>query len=125
MIYRHTEMHSETRQAVHGGEGDVSLRYLMPRNSAPNLRLLTWMTVPPGATVGLHQHRLETEYYLLTSGQVRVNDNGSWSAMQPGDLLQTASGEGHALENTGDEAAQLLVFVVTHATHPLNTGVTP
>ncbi|GAA5159462.1 cupin domain-containing protein [Viridibacterium curvum] len=121
MIFRHNDMHVEHKTGIHDGQGEVSLRYLIERNTHPNLRLLTWMHVAPGASVGLHHHRLETEYYLLLKGAVRVNDNGSISDMHAGDLLQTASGQGHALENIGDETADLLVFVVTHAEHPLNT----
>ena len=120
MIFRKDTMQTELRQNVHEGTGEVELTYLIPRNTHPNLRLLTWMDVPPGATVGLHHHRKETEYYLLLSGEARVNDNGKISHMQAGDLLQTASGEGHALENIGTETAKILVFVVTHADHPLN-----
>lgn len=120
MIFRNDTMQTEHKTGVHDGQGDVSLRYLIERNTHPNLRLLTWMHVAPGASVGLHHHRLETEYYLLIKGQVRVNDNGTMSDMHAGDLLQTSSGQGHALDNTGDETADLLVFVVTHEGHPLN-----
>lgn len=120
MIFRQQDMLQEHKTAVHEGSGPVSLTYLIERNQHPNLRLLCWMDVEPGATIGPHAHRMETEYYLLLSGQVRANDNGTWSDMSPGDLLQTGGGHFHALENTGDQTARLLVFVVTHAGHPLN-----
>lgn len=121
MIYKREEMREERRTEVHGGTGDVTLTYLVERNVHPNLRLLTYMSVAPGATIGLHHHRLETEYYLLLKGEVTVDDNGTSGTMVAGDLLQTASGQHHALQNPGSETAELLVFVVTHAGHPLNT----
>ena len=120
MIYKRDKMTEEHRAAVHDGTGDVTLTYLLDRNTHPNLRLLTYMRVEPGASVGAHHHRLETEYYLLLKGSVTVDDNGSSDTLQAGDLLQTGSGQFHALQNTSDEAAELLVFVVTHAGHPLN-----
>lgn len=125
MIYKRTEMIEDQRSAVHGGTGDVTLTYLMQRNTHPNLRLLTYMSVAPGATIGPHHHRLETEYYLLLKGSVTVDDNGTPSTLHAGDLLQTGNGQYHALQNTGDEAAELLVFVVTHAGHPLDAPANP
>ena len=119
MIYKRNEMIEEHRGDVHGGHGAVSLAHLVARNTHPNLRLLTYMNVAPGASIGLHHHRQETEYYLLLKGCVTVDDNGSIDTLQPGDLLQTGNGQYHGLNNTGSETAELLVFVVTHAGHPL------
>ena len=119
MIYKRKGMKTEHRTAVHDGSGEVTLTNLLERNVHPNLRLLTYMNVAPGATIGLHHHRLETEYYLLLKGSVMVDDNGSRQTMQAGDLLQTGNGQSHALQNTSDDTAELLVFVVTHAGHPL------
>ncbi|HSD36931.1 MAG TPA: cupin domain-containing protein [Rhodocyclaceae bacterium] len=120
MIYKRNEMVEEHRSNVHGGSGDVTLAYLLPRNTHPNLRLLTYMNVAPGATIGPHHHRLETEYYLLLKGSVTVDDDGHTDTLQAGDLLQTGNGQYHGLNNTGSETAELLVFVVTHAGHPQN-----
>jgi len=119
VIYKRDKMIEDPRSEVHGGSGNVTLTYLMERNTHPNLRLLTYMSVPPGASIGLHHHRLETEYYLLLKGGVTVDDNGTADTLNVGDLLQTGNGQYHALQNPGDETAELLVFVVTHAGHPL------
>jgi quercetin dioxygenase-like cupin family protein len=123
VIYKRDKMVEERRTDVHGGSGEVSLRSLVARNTHPNLRLLTYMNVAPGASIGLHHHRLETEYYLLLKGSVTVDDNGSTDTLQPGDLLQTGNGQYHGLNNTGSEIAELLVFVVTHAGHPLTERI--
>ncbi len=119
MIYQRQDMKTEHRTAVHGGSGEVTLTYLLERNIHPNLRLLTYMSVTPGATIGLHHHRQETEYYLVLKGSVTVDDNGSSRTLVAGDLLQTGHDQSHALQNTSQDIAELLVFVVTHAGHPL------
>lgn len=120
MIYKRGEMLEEHRTGgIHGGSGDVTLTYLIERNTHPNLRLLTYLSVTPGATIGLHHHRHETEYYLVLKGRATVDDNGNPGELNVGDLLQTSDGQYHAVHNPGDETAEFLVFVVTHAGHPL------
>lgn len=121
MIYKRGDMRVEQRSAVHEGSGDVALTYLLARNTHPNLRLLTYMTVAPGASIGLHHHHKETEYYVLLKGRVVVDDDGRIDTLDCGDLLQTGDGQYHSLQNPGDAPAELLVFVVTHANHPLNS----
>jgi quercetin dioxygenase-like cupin family protein len=121
VIYKREQMIEERRNSIHDGVGECTLTYLIERNTHPDLRLLTYLSVPPRATIGLHHHRLETEYYLVLKGRMIVDDNGTAGVLNTGDLLQTSHGQYHALQNPDDETTELLVFVVTHAGHPLSS----
>jgi len=96
-----------TKQVMHemrGGKGSVTILHLGTGDALPkHCRLHTQITMPPGASIGYHIHENETEIFHFLQGKGLVNDNGEMSTVEAGDILTTASGMGHSVENTSDE----------------------
>ena len=105
------DMTSETRENMRGGAGSARLTALsqaLPKN----MRLFTQITLAPGSGVGYHVHEGETELFYFIKGAGRVKDDDVYVDVLAGDCMATASGHGHAVENTGTED---LVFVAAIA----------
>ena len=72
-------------------------------------RLYAKIVLPPGATIGWHQHVHETEPYYILSGVGDFKDNdGTVTQVTAGDICKILPGQYHAMENNGTED---LVFI--------------
>ncbi|HBK58202.1 MAG TPA: cupin domain-containing protein [Spirochaetaceae bacterium] len=115
MIIRASERVFEIRHEMRGGKGDVSLAQLPGSALALHLRLLSEITIPPGAGIGTHTHSGETEYFYIIEGTGIVNDNGSMVEVQPGDVVVTGGGAMHNIENHTNAPLRLVAVIVTEA----------
>jgi len=115
MIIKASERVFETRHEMRGGKGDVSLAQLPGAALAPHLRLLSEITIPPGAGIGTHAHIGETEYFYILEGTGTVNDNGVTAKAQPGDIVVTGGGAIHNIENHANAPLRLVAVIVTEA----------
>jgi mannose-6-phosphate isomerase-like protein (cupin superfamily) len=114
MIIRKNEMQSEEKTNVHGGSGKIHFTYLAPNETLRPLRLLSEVSLEPGATLGFHKHENETEFYLITGGSGVVNDNGVEKPVRSGDTVVTGWGNSHSITNTGKRSLDLYAIIVTY-----------
>jgi len=100
---------------MRGGKGDVSLAQLPAQALAKHVRLLSELTIPPGAGIGTHTHSDETEYFYIVEGTGTVDDDGASAQVQPGDVLVTGGGAQHNIENHSNAPLRLIAIIVTEA----------
>lgn len=112
MIVKEKDMEIQVRSELKGGCGDIHFLNCVGNQLIPNCRLLSYMTVPPGCSIGDHEHVKETECYIIRSGKGIAVDNGTKMDVQSGDIIITRDGERHSVTNTGDEALEILAFIV-------------
>ena len=62
----------------------------------------------PGASIGLHTHRGNSEVFYVISGSGKVLCDGEYEEVKPGNVHYCPMGHRHSLINTGDE--DLVVF---------------
>lgn len=95
------------REKVAGGEGTLYGKFSFTRNDAKKdeaIKEIGWMTLQPGASIGLHKHELNEDAYIIVSGEGTFTDtNGKESPVKSGDITIARKGESHALKNTGKE----------------------
>jgi mannose-6-phosphate isomerase-like protein (cupin superfamily) len=107
-------MKSETKEKRQGGEGITSYTYLVDCEKEKNIRMLAELTLPPGASIGPHQHDAETEYYIILSGSGSVIDNGRDVPVKAGDAVITGNGAAHSIKNTGSAPLVFHAIIVTY-----------
>ena len=96
-----------------GGFGTLVLDKFNGKAVNPaNVRLYAYATLEPGAKVGYHIHKGESEIYYILSGRGLYSDNGCERAVAPGDVTFTPDGEGHSIENIGDSVFEFMALVV-------------
>ena len=75
-------------------------------------RLYNKMTFPPKSSIGYHVHKGESETYFILKGKGLYSDNGKEVEVHAGDIAYCAPGEGHGLENIGDEDLVMIALII-------------
>lgn len=112
MIVKPENMVCESSVNMRGGEGTVEIRHLVPKDKVPHGRLMAELILPVGAGIGEHEHKKETEYYILTQGEGVVVDNGTEVPVKAGEVVVTADGNSHSIRNTGSVPMKLYAVIL-------------
>ena len=115
MIRKAADRTSEVREAMRGGEGSVEIRHFFKRDEwNANTRLCAELILPPGASIGSHQHLREDEVYIITSGFGLIDDGSGEERVSMGDAIRTGNGETHTIRNDGNEPLSLIAVIVMY-----------
>lgn len=111
MIISSKNMKTEIRTNMRGGQGDISIRHLVDNEKIPYGRLLAKIIIPVGGSIGEHEHKKETEYYIILSGDGEVNDNGVLSTVTTGDVVITTEAS-HSIKNIGENNLEMIAIIM-------------
>ena len=115
MIRKPVEMAMERRDQMRGGQGEVTVQhYFKPEEFGARMRLCARLTLPPGASIGEHEHLREDEIYLVLSGAGMLQEDGVRTRIQAGDAVLTGKGGKHALMNDGAEPLVIAAIIVLY-----------
>lgn len=113
MIKRPQELTVKKVEKLRDGRGNTIVQPLIEGEELKGkAKLISKLTLEPGASIGVHDHREDFEVYYILQGEGRVMDNGFMQPVGAGDVVYTANGESHCLENTGDLELVLLAIVI-------------
>jgi len=118
MIRTPENMRCENRERMRDGQGTTTIQHLFePGEFGPgaNVRLCARLTLPPGASIGSHDHVNEDEVYVILSGTGELDDGQSRTIVAAGAAVLTGRGESHAIANIGDTPLELLAFIVLYS----------
>ncbi len=103
------------RQEAHGGEGRIHFARIADSASlAGRCNFIDLALVPPGGSIGRHQHADdEEEFYLVLEGSGEMWRDGETFQVTAGDLIRNRPGGAHGLRNTGTAPLRLFVFEVS------------
>lgn len=114
MLLNRTEMTSEIRENMRGGKAYADIRFLLDDDSLPtHCRLFSEILLPPGGSIGLHEHVGETEIFYMLEGEARADDNGMDVMLRAGDVLTTGGGASHSIENVGTGNCRFVAVIMT------------
>lgn len=111
MLKRLEDLRQVTVLGLRGGEGEIQITHFLEIEKDEfnaKGRLFAKNILPPGVSIGYHEHIGDTETYVILSGEGLVNDNGIQKSVKSGDVIITRNGEKHSLKNTGTSD---LVFI--------------
>ena len=96
------------------GIGEFTLEKLLDMSQMKDrANLYARVTVPPGSSVGYHEHHGDEEAYFILSGEGVYDDNhASVRTLKAGDLTWTPDGCGHSIENKGTEDLVFMALVL-------------
>ena len=116
LIKKPSDMQSEARPAMRGGAGTVTLRHFFkPEDFGAKARLCARLTLPPGASIGTHQHTGEDEVYIITKGTGLLDDGKARTPVAEGDAVLTGRGESHSIANTGAADLEIIAVILCYA----------
>lgn len=106
-LYKKEDLKTWDREKVAGGEGTLYGKFSHTRNDAPKdwaIKEIGWMTLKPGASIGMHKHEVNEDTYIIVSGEgVFTDSEGKETPVKAGDITIARKGDQHALKNTGKE----------------------
>jgi mannose-6-phosphate isomerase-like protein (cupin superfamily) len=112
-VYQKKDYIVKDREKLGGtGLGTVHCEYAFPRDKALSdqaIKEIAWLTLPPGATIGVHKHEINEDAYIVVSGSgVFIGSDGKEIPVQAGDVTIARKGESHSMKNTGKEPLVIL-----------------
>lgn len=115
MIRNASDRKSETRENMRGGTGFVTIHHFFtPDEVTAPIRLCAEMVVPPGASVGLHEHRGEDELYFVTAGTGIISEGEREQRVATGDAILTGNGAAHAVRNDGQDDLRIIAVIMLY-----------
>jgi mannose-6-phosphate isomerase-like protein (cupin superfamily) len=98
-------------EKCHGGKGTLDFTVVCDGRECDgqHLRFLHDDVLPPGASIGVHQHTHEEHYYVLSGRGTMVLD-GKSHPVGPGDVGSVYPGGSHGLVNNSPEPLRLIVI---------------
>lgn len=114
MLFRHSsEMMTQHNEHMRGGQGTVTVKHLLkPDELLGKGRLFAELTVPPGASVGLHRHEGDTEAYYIVEGRGRYQNDDEVFEVAAGDLTVVDDHHSHGIENIGETPLRLIGLIL-------------
>ncbi|MFC1542189.1 cupin domain-containing protein [Candidatus Latescibacterota bacterium] len=98
---------------AHQGKGDILFRRLWSNESfLTNWEFIDHCVLPPGTSIGYHQHNGIEEVYYLMSGSGRMTVNDVTTNVKTGDAIPCTLHDSHGLYNNSDRDIELLVIAV-------------
>lgn len=114
MIRKKEERITEEKHQHLGGKGTLSICHIL--NGCEELydkgRVFCHTTLEPGASIGYHEHHGEFEAYYILNGTAKLSDNGTDVILHAGDVAYTPDGEGHGIENIGEDKLDIIALII-------------
>jgi len=115
MIRPKESMENELRPGMRGGTGTVSVQHFFkPDEITAKTRLCARLSIPPGASIGTHQHVNEDEVYIILNGEGLLDDGNTRTVVRAGDAVLTGKGESHAIANTGKDMLEIIAVIMLY-----------
>lgn len=113
-LRKRDDMESRELANCHDGEGALDWTSVLgkPETEGRHLRFFHDDILPPGASIGVHRHEHDEEYYFIVSGKGTMTLDGEEHVVGPGDITAVYSGGEHGLRNDGDGDLRVLVISV-------------
>ena len=96
-----------------GGKGEITIQHLLtPAELDGKCGMFAKVTIPPGASIGVHPHNGTTETYHLLQGEALYNDNGVEKKIGAGATTFCPDGEIHGIENIGQDDLIFMALII-------------
>jgi mannose-6-phosphate isomerase-like protein (cupin superfamily) len=115
MIKKKNDREVEVRQNMRSGSGAVTVRhYFKPEEIKARTRLCAELMLPPGTSIGAHDHVEEDEIYIIQKGQGLMTGDGREFEVSAGDAVLTGQGASHSIKNTGKEDLVVTAIIIKY-----------
>ena len=96
-----------------GGQGHVIIRYILDQSRlGEKCRMYAEVTLEPGCSLGVHEHRGECESYYILQGTGEYTDDGRQRQVTAGAVTVPPSGHSHGLANRGDTDLKFMALIL-------------
>ena len=105
----------ETIYECHYGIGQMDFSRIMASNDfETSIDFIDYAIIPPGSSIGYHQHLDNEELYLVLKGTGKMRVNDEELDVIPGDLIVNQNNSFHGLKNCSNEEIHIFVIQVAN-----------
>ena len=106
-----TEVPGIKKEEDHDGNGSIIFRRLfIQQDFRSQVDFVDFTIIPPGSSIGYHEHCDNEEMYLIVSGSPLMTVDGEQRRLSKGSVAVVRSGQRHGLVN--DTKDDIEIFVV-------------
>ena len=115
LLVKKDEMERQPLSGCHGGKGALDWTIVLDhgQDKQRHLRFLHDDVLEPHASVGIHSHEHDEEYYYIISGKGIMTLDGKTFEVEAGDIAAVFPGGSHGLENSSEKDLRVIVFNVS------------
>ncbi len=100
-------------RGLHGGNGIIFFRRLWDRESFQTpWASIDHLVLPPGTSVGYHQHTDTEEVYYIISGHGQMTVNDHSFEVRPDDAIPCTLGDSHGIYNSTNEDLEFFIMTI-------------
>ncbi len=113
-IKKKNDMQSSEVSNCHEGIGSILWTGVLDRQD-PGSNIVHFIhddVLPPGTSIGPHQHTNDSEYYYIVSGNGVMTLDGVEHEVSDGDITVVYPGGTHGLANCSDKDLRIIVIAV-------------
>lgn len=116
MIRKASDAQTEIRENMRGGDGSVTIAHFFTQEEiTAKSRLCAKMTLPPNASIGLHEHVNEDEVYIIIGGSGILTEGSTETGVTAGDAILTGNGASHSIRNNGNEDLVIIAVIMCYS----------
>ena len=107
----------EEVQGLAGGKGPAYVHHIVSKEELlGHGRLYARVVLPPGSSVGWHQHVRDTEPYYILKGEGDFTDNDrNVTRVRAGDVCVIGVGQWHSIENNSGADLEFMALIYNEA----------
>jgi oxalate decarboxylase/phosphoglucose isomerase-like protein (cupin superfamily) len=108
-------LHAQPTETIVAHDGDGSIDFVRLSDRFPMLgawEFVDFARVPPGASVGLHEHAHDEEVYVILAGAGIITVNGADARVNAFDVVVNPPFATHGIRNDGSEPLEFVVLKV-------------
>lgn len=96
------------------GKGEITIKHILGAAELGANDMYAQVTIPPGCSIGYHEHHGNTETYYILSGEALYDDNKrGMLTMKPGEASFCPDGEGHSIENPSADTDLVFMALIS------------
>ena len=113
MIKNYLSSKKQLQDKSHGGTGKVDLYEIWSKSDfKSDVDFCDRVVIPPGSTIGYHQHGNNEEMYVVLDGEGLMTRDGEEVIVKKGDMILNPAGGAHGLVNNSNRDIDLLVIQI-------------
>ena len=113
MIRRKNEYPTEVKVNMRDGDGQVLITKLFTKEEMMDkARLFATLTLEPGCSIGIHDHKDEQEYFYILKGNPTYIDDDEEIQLYEGDSTICNDNHSHSICNKTDETVVVLACII-------------
>lgn len=113
MIKRKEDILPREVKNAQGGDNSVFFNdFLTKEESYGAGRVFAKLVLPPGSSIGVHEHHGEFEAIYVLDGQATITDGDEIVTLNPGDMNLCKDGAKHGMANKTDKDLTVIALII-------------